>query len=206
MKNIHNTLNEAAAAATATFRELTSKLLKNLRNRPQKEYGFGSLFINTRNRRGWAREDLSGKLQLKCPCCAERSLYYLNAGHDQLPDGTKFIDISVTPIGEKKLTEMVYNRFNKSASMQQQSAAEANRQDQIDNANVPVTTREMRPRTTHKAYDLTRIVDVEDRTTLDGRPNSEALREELWREGLGVSADDFTSAYNNDNFTHPQKS
>ena len=60
MTNIHNTLNEAAAAATATFRDLTSKLLKTLRNRPQKEYGFGGLFINTRNRKGWAREDLSG--------------------------------------------------------------------------------------------------------------------------------------------------
>lgn len=191
MKNIHNTLNEAAAAATATFRDLTSKLLKNLRNRPQKEYGFGGLFINNRTRKGWAREDLSGKMQLKCPCCAESSLYYLNAGHDQLPDGTKFIDISVTPIGIKKLTEMVYNRFDKSASMKQQSAAEANRQDQIDNANVAVTTREMRPPVTHKPYDLTRVVDVEDRTTLDGRPNCEELRTEL-----ALS----------DNFTHPQDS
>ena len=61
--------------------------------------------------------------------------------------------------------------FNKGNSMRQASAAEANRQDEIDNRNVPVTTSEMRSPKKHQAYDITKIVDVEDRTLVNGVPN-----------------------------------
>jgi len=173
MKNKHNTLRKAAAAATATLRELTSKVVRQLNGRPRNESGFASLFItpSARRKQGWARQDMNGKLQITCPCCQETTLHWLNAGHDKLPDGTPYVDLSARPMDEKYLEDMAYRRFNKGGSMRQASAAEANRQDEIDNRNVPVTTSEMSSPKKHQAYDPTKVVDVEDRTLVNGVPN-----------------------------------
>lgn len=173
MKNKHNTLRKAAAAATATLRDLTTKVKKTLSHRPQNESGFAGLFITPPHRRksGFRRQDMNGKLQITCPCCQETSLHWIKAGHDKLPDGTPYVDISTEAITPEYLNNMAYQRFNKGGAMKQASAAEANKQDELDNRNVPVTSEEMKSKKQHHAYDPTKVVDVEDRTLVNGLPN-----------------------------------
>jgi hypothetical protein len=131
--------------------------------------------------RPWARQDYQGSAQITCPYCDCESLHWVDGGHEKLPSGVPIIDIKLRPKSVANLEKDYANRFNKAASMREQMAAEDTRNAERETAQVPVTTAEMAvvDRQMTNTRDMTNtshgvhrpnIVDVQDKTLVDGQP------------------------------------
>jgi len=112
----------------------------------------------------FSHSEYTGQLYSKCPACHTNSLHWVNI-EKQTRGKYELLSLRTKPMD-------VEARFRKTGSKGATEEAQVEPQE----ARTDQPRREPK---THEPYDPTKTVGVEDRTTIDGQPNSEELREEL---------------------------